>query len=332
MVVCLGDKLTDAICKQLGDILSPVVRILQVPSGAKLYDFAKSQAHHSKLVLVVDSHVASLVNKLSILAQADNTEIIWIYHQADMSDIPKSWFGISSTSKLRLKHVVGHSPKTPHGTLAAELAHTAKLIFDPSQRAAFSADLFHNSYPDSGCTSYRSWLTSTDDITTIAWSIKNSVVAAGISSHWSVKISSAARELLSNALYDATCKSGLTEYGLVNKKNRLILRPAHWSLVRWRWDGDVFSLCIEDPFGLLDHSSFVDHIAKAQKAGEKNQLIEIKDQGGAGLGLFHVFLAASSLMSYQQPGIKTVVVALFKPLNEKHYFQLKPRSFHFFSS
>ena len=269
MVVYLDSKLADLICKQLQESLSPFVRILQVASGHELYELAKSQSHQSRVVLVVDSQVASLVNKLSILAQADNTEIIWISYQADMRDIPKSWFGSSSIPKLHLKHVVGYSPKTSHGKLASELVRAAKLIFDPSRLAAFPTDLFHHTDSDPGCFDYRAWLTSTEDITTIAGSIKNSVVAAGISSHWSVKISSAARELLSNALYDATYKSGLTEYGLVNKKNRLTLRPAHWSLVRWGWDGDVFSLCIEDPFGLLDHSSFVRHIAKARKAGEK---------------------------------------------------------------
>lgn len=284
------------------------------------------------VMIITDDRSLHMTQKLS----AVHMEMIWVSWADDFSDIPSCWFGDDEPSFV-LKHLVaGHH-------CVADLHHELKVVV--SELITYS--IHSHSWPTSArpaplvsslvSSSKQSLgeavVSSTTEMISVSQKIKTTALHLGLSELWAAKIYGVARELISNAHYDAVSAAGCDDYGVISKKYPLTLKPPHASEVRWSRElGGKQNFWIEviDPFGVLQPRCFNRHLAKVRLVGQRDQSIEHKQQHGAGLGLFQVFLASSAIRVYQNPHVSTSVCALFYPYQHKPTFHKRARSFHFF--
>lgn len=307
-----------------------------------------------QLILICDKTVLPCQELLAVVASLPTVRLIWISDAGNLADIPAAWLAPAASSSADastappacpqpiLQHVVGS--QADERALASELQCVITLLVRSvtgRESTLASRHPWGQFIAAKWCprpqlqqpeAAYHGWLTSTGTSSQLASTIKQAATASGIlSEHWMPKIYSVCRELMSNAIYDATWAAGLSDYPAITKRELLHLKPEHWSRVWWGWNDQIFWLEVTDPFGLLAPESFVQHVAKATQVAQKNQVIDHKAQYGAGLGLFQVFTSSSAIMALSQPGSATSLIAIFQPHRHKPTFHNHPRSFHFFS-
>jgi len=121
------------------------------------------------------------------------------------------------------------------------------------------------------------------------------------------RIECVADELLMNAMYNAPALSR----GVVPDPYEASQRPARPEdggvLFRYATDGRHFAISVEDRFGMLRKDAIIDNLARARSQRSPREA----DAGGAGLGLYFVFSAATRFIANIDEGRRTEIVCLF---------------------
>jgi hypothetical protein len=130
----------------------------------------------------------------------------------------------------------------------------------------------------------------------------------GVRRKYREAIEQVADELLMNALYDAPVdSSGKQLFADVPTKTRISLRMEQKAVVQYSCDGSTFCISVRDSFGTLARGTVLKYLHKCLYA---EQQIDRK-AGGAGLGLYIMANATSTLIMNCLPGVATEVVCTF---------------------
>ena len=136
-------------------------------------------------------------------------------------------------------------------------------------------------------------------------------------------------ELLMNAVWDAPADDkGKAKYHDLPRSTPVELSPDERPVLRYGCDGSFFALSVSDPFGRLEHDLAFRYL---QQSSDKDTQKIKEGSGGAGLGLYMAYNAASSFVVNVEPGRHTEVIGLINlldtsPSAEPH------RSFCYFRS
>ncbi|MCY4444651.1 MAG: hypothetical protein OXC44_07630 [Proteobacteria bacterium] len=167
------------------------------------------------------------------------------------------------------------------------LKHTLRVTHQPQSIRDYMINT-HNYH--------HAWLASSYDISLLSQRIHHTMNTCGIRRFQRQRLLSMTYELLSNAIYDAPHSAQLTDYPCIDKAQPLHLKPSHWPQCEWGADGKVFAIGVKDPFGTLNYDILRDHLSKVLHRHAPSHVMEYKEQGGAGLGFFKLFLCADALI------------------------------------
>jgi hypothetical protein len=131
-------------------------------------------------------------------------------------------------------------------------------------------------------------------------------------------------EMLMNALYDAPVdEQGRQIFAEIPTKTRISLRVEQKVVVQYACDGKQFALSVRDAFGTLERSTVLRYLHKCLHS---DQQIDRK-AGGAGLGLYLMVNAATTVFFNVLAGVATEATCVFDLESPK----LQIRQFGFFS-
>jgi hypothetical protein len=115
-------------------------------------------------------------------------------------------------------------------------------------------------------------------------------------------------EMLMNALYDAPVDDqGRQIFSEIPTKTRISLRVEQKVVVQYACDGKTFAVAVRDAFGTLERATVLRYLHKCL---HNEQQIDRK-AGGAGLGLYLMTNAASTVLFNVLPGVATEAVCTF---------------------
>ena len=114
-----------------------------------------------------------------------------------------------------------------------------------------------------------------------------------------------ADELFTNAVYDAPVGPNGPSYRNWSRTRRVDLAPDERPTIRFGSDGRVFGISATDPFGSLGADELRRYLAKGLRRGA-DQIDQ--GAGGAGLGLFFLYDAATSFCVNREAGRRTEII------------------------
>ncbi|MCA9569341.1 MAG: hypothetical protein KC656_15950 [Myxococcales bacterium] len=134
----------------------------------------------------------------------------------------------------------------------------------------------------------------------------------GLSTRVATRASDATHELLMNAMYDAPAAGGRPLFAH-DRKASITLTPEQAPTITYGCDGVLLGVQVTDPFGRLDRrttlASILRGVAAASTTGGTGPLDT--SGGGAGLGLFQLYMTAASVVVEVVPGHSTRVTWLY---------------------
>ena len=148
-------------------------------------------------------------------------------------------------------------------------------------------------------------------------------LAQGLGQKTIEMVSDIAEELITNALYDAPHEAHWFD-SPVPRTTSVELRPEHACEISYGIDGDRAFVRVRDPFGALTQERLLQVLKRCR--GKDVQFDE--SRGGAGLGIWRVFLAASTLVVAVRPGQLTDILVWIdtntrRPTGKLHTVQLQ---------
>lgn len=143
------------------------------------------------------------------------------------------------------------------------------------------------------------------------------------------RCTTAAEELLMNAIYDApTDQNGKALYNHLQRTVPIQLAPEEQAIFRFACDGNLVAVSVEDAFGALTREVVLDYLERCFK-GDIG--VELENKGGGGNGLFQTIQSSSLVIFNVKPGSRTEVIALLS--TNMQFEKTKPQpSFHFFEA
>jgi len=148
--------------------------------------------------------------------------------------------------------------------------------------------------------------------------------AMGVRRKYREAIDACIDEMLMNVLYDAPGhEQGKQIFRHVSPGSRNSLRVEQTVVVQYACDGHKFAVSVRDAFGTLERSTVLRYLHKCLHS---EQQIDRK-VGGAGLGLYLMVNAASTVFFNVLPGVATEALCVFDLDTQK----LQLRHFGFFS-
>jgi len=132
--------------------------------------------------------------------------------------------------------------------------------------------------------------------------------AMGVRRKYRESIDQCMDEMLMNALYDAPVdEHGKPLFADVATRARVKMRSDQKALVQYACDGHRFAVSVRDAFGTLERSTVLRYLHKCLHA---EQQIDRK-AGGAGLGLYLMVNAATTVYFNVLPGVATEALCVF---------------------
>lgn len=157
------------------------------------------------------------------------------------------------------------------------------------------------------------------------------VEACGLGKNISRLASGICEEMLMNAIYDAPVAGGRTHYEAMERREKRNLAEDEWATLKYGFDGRIFAISIQDPFGAFERDRWFSYLRKVLKRNDTEQLIDTK-KGGAGLGLFKMLYSSHGVVCNVQPGKMTEVIVLIAINSPVRDFVHTPRSIHYFNT
>jgi len=139
----------------------------------------------------------------------------------------------------------------------------------------------------------------------------------GVSSRTIEQLADTAEELLTNAFYDAPVAAGAIP-GPISRETAVTLPDSAACDLAYGARDDIAIVRIKDPFGSLSRRRLVEVLTRCAASGMQVQVDET--MGGAGLGLWRIFTAATYVAVVVVKGIQTeILVAIAKRSNPKPF-------------
>jgi hypothetical protein len=140
------------------------------------------------------------------------------------------------------------------------------------------------------------------------------VAQAGVPRRYQVPIEQCLDEMLMNALYDAPVDGhGHPLFSEITTRTRLSLRTEETVLVQYGHDGHRFGVSVRDSFGSLTRPGMLRTLHKCLHSAQQID----RKASGAGVGLYLMLSAASTVAFNVVPGIATEVICTFAVGNAK---------------
>ncbi|MBT4791362.1 MAG: SpoIIE family protein phosphatase [Halobacteriovoraceae bacterium] len=170
------------------------------------------------------------------------------------------------------------------------------------------------------------------------WSISSSVeikqyeektlqlLPDGISNNVKEQILLTLNELLTNAVFNAPLnENGIAKYRSTDRREKIDLLKKEEISLKISKGNNFLVISVIDFFGGLSRDRLTAAIQRGYTSGKSEQ-----KQGGAGLGLFMAFQAASQVIVKNETGVKTEVHILFEFLERYKKNRERIKSFHYF--
>jgi hypothetical protein len=154
-------------------------------------------------------------------------------------------------------------------------------------------------------------------------------LTAGCHPRVAERVSLAADELLSNAIYNAPADGGQPRFAAFPRTMRVTLEPGEVVRFRLGTDGKRLAVAATDPFGSLSPATVLHYLAKCFAGGE-DQIDE--KPGGAGLGLYSLFNLLHHFVINIEPGRRTEAIGLLEVSRSYRRFAARPKSLNIFVS
>lgn len=137
-----------------------------------------------------------------------------------------------------------------------------------------------------------------------------------------------ADELITNGIFNAPVDAnGKPRHRHTDRTNEVILGPGEELEVKLASDGKRLGISAADPFGSLQPGRVLDYLAKGLRKGA-DQIDE--KLGGAGLGLYFVFVSLSHFVVNISPGKRTEMIGLLDVRGSYRHFASRQKSFNIF--
>lgn len=123
------------------------------------------------------------------------------------------------------------------------------------------------------------------------------------------RMSSAAEEMLMNAIYDAPVDiQGKSLFNHLSRKEEVKLDTHQQSVLSYASDGMLLAVSVKDPFGALSKEVIINYLSTCYsgQAGSLNT-----EKGGAGRGLHQIIESADITIFNVKKGVRTEVICLF---------------------
>lgn len=158
--------------------------------------------------------------------------------------------------------------------------------------------------------------------------VERHAISAGLAPRLVRQLTSAADEMLTNALYNAPIEADGTHRFRHLPRTRPVKLPPNEAIeIQVCSDEERVGICVADPFGSLSCPRVVEYLAKCLRRGAD----QVDDKpGGAGLGLYYVFDAVSHLVVNLAPERRTELIGIL-PLDRSFgEFARRGKSFNVF--
>ena len=161
--------------------------------------------------------------------------------------------------------------------------------------------------------------------------VEQYATAAGAGARLAERLGLLTHELLMNAMYDAPVDPAGRLLFAQDRKADVLLADAQAPQLRLGFDGQVAGLEVTDPFGRLERRHVLGSILRGLQGGRDGeaQLLDTS-YGGAGLGLFRVYEAATVVVVDCKPGVSTRVTVLLDLDAPPRAARSLPASLHLF--
>jgi hypothetical protein len=136
-------------------------------------------------------------------------------------------------------------------------------------------------------------------------------------------------ELITNAVFNAPVHDDTGEHLYARRKRSddVVLPDGKQVELLLRTDGERIAITVTDPWGTLAAAGVFAYLAKGFRGGPDQ--VDAK-AGGAGLGLYQVFDAASHLVVVIEPRVRSEVTALIEAGGTYREFALESKSLNVF--
>lgn len=135
-------------------------------------------------------------------------------------------------------------------------------------------------------------------------------------------------EVVTNALYNAPVDAtGAHRFSSLSRSETVTLEDHEAIEIKLCCDGQRLGVSACDPFGSLSEERVLQYLAKCLR--RDSDQVDTKE-GGAGLGLYHVFDALSHFIINLERGRRTEVVGLIDVRGNYRDFGRRPKSFNIF--
>lgn len=128
-------------------------------------------------------------------------------------------------------------------------------------------------------------------------------------------------ELLMNAMIDAPREAKARG---ITGRDKLKIN------LRCGFDGSVFFICAEDPYGALRRDTFYRYVGKTLLRHNPDQLLDTKAEG-AGIGIVRILSGCHGLICRVKKGYRTEVMAMIDSKEHLRDLGAMARSIHFYS-
>ena len=137
-------------------------------------------------------------------------------------------------------------------------------------------------------------------------------------------------ELLLNALMDAPFDS-MKNHNL-EKRGNIKLPPNLGSKFSYASDGRYIVISVEDSFGGLKREHIIKYLRKCFARKETDSIIDIKPEGGAGLGIYLIWNSVNQFIVNLDPGIRTECIGIIDLSMKPRAFKSSNKSLHIFNT
>ncbi len=185
---------------------------------------------------------------------------------------------------------------------------------------------------DWGATSVKWRPRSSDDRDHVVAEVQRLAELAGANVRTGERLAQVAHELLMNAMYDAPRdEDGRPRYAY-DRRQALALDEHEVPVFRMACDGVHIALQCNDPFGALRRGTVFASIERGLSAANASPG-EVLDTsgGGAGLGLFRIYAASTSMVVDVSPGSNTSVTSMVALDVNPREARTMPVSLHVFT-
>lgn len=172
-------------------------------------------------------------------------------------------------------------------------------------------------------------ITGSNDKTAALKSTRAFAQGLGITERLAANACHIVEELVTNAVYDAPVDAQGAPAFASWRRTEAVTLPEHKFVdVVLRTDGRRLAVSVADRWGTLTPERLLSYIAKGLRRGDDQ--VDRKP-GGAGLGLYQVFDAASHLVVVLEQGVRTEVTALIEAGGTYRAFARESKSLNVFA-